>query len=186
MSTNKNNTNSSTSVNYEHSTLNNNTNNNKEVASIQVYKNENAVGQQSPTNHPSDDSLQLKDNNAARNQPEKQIDIENQKFPYCIVWTKLPCLSVLLPFIGHTGIGTSEGIIHDFSGNYHIGDEGKFAFGAPLKYVQLELDQSQKLQWDKAIEDSDNKFKRTKHQLLSNNCHHHCAYVLNQLQWRVL
>ena len=33
-----------------------------------------------------------------------KIDIKNQKFPYCIVWTPLPLMSWFIPLIGHTGI----------------------------------------------------------------------------------
>ncbi len=32
------------------------------------------------------------------------IDSENQRFPYCIVWTPLPLISWFIPIIGHTGI----------------------------------------------------------------------------------
>ena len=176
----KHNTNSTTSAKNENSTLNNKANN-KDMNSIQVYKNDNTIKQSSPITHPLDDSVQIKNNN---NQRDISINIETQKFPYSIVWTKLPCLSVILPFIGHTGIGTSKGIIHDFSGNYFISID-RLAFGAPLKYIQLlDLTPEQKLQWDTAIEESDNKFLTTKHQLFSNNCHHHCAYVLNKIKYK--
>ncbi len=35
---------------------------------------------------------------------KQKIDAKNNRFPYCIVWTPLPCISWFLPFIGHTGI----------------------------------------------------------------------------------
>ena len=35
-----------------------------------------------------------------------QINPKNNRYPYCIVWTSIPCISHLLPFIGHTGICT--------------------------------------------------------------------------------
>jgi len=35
---------------------------------------------------------------------KQKIDVEKQRYPYCIVWTPLPCISWFLPFIGHTGI----------------------------------------------------------------------------------
>lgn len=35
---------------------------------------------------------------------KQKIDTKNQRYPYCIVWTPLPCISWFLPFIGHTGI----------------------------------------------------------------------------------
>ena len=34
----------------------------------------------------------------------QKIDIKRNRYPYCIVWTPLPCISWFLPFIGHTGI----------------------------------------------------------------------------------
>ena len=116
---------------------------------------------------------------------EQQLTIipELKTFPYCIVWTKLPCLSYLCPFVGHTGIASSKGIIHDFSGNYVI-RQNNFAFGAPLKYYQLELNEEQKQKWNEAIEESNKKFCRSKYKLFTNNCHHHCAYVLNKIKYK--
>lgn len=35
---------------------------------------------------------------------KQKIDVKNNRYPYCIVWTPLPCISWFLPFIGHTGI----------------------------------------------------------------------------------
>ena len=52
------------------------------------------------------------------NSHEAKIDAERARFPYCIVWTPLPLISWFLPFIGHTGIALSDGVIHDFSGPY--------------------------------------------------------------------
>ena len=34
------------------------------------------------------------------------IDKVNNRFPFCIVWTPLPMISWIFPFIGHTGICT--------------------------------------------------------------------------------
>jgi hypothetical protein len=34
------------------------------------------------------------------------IDKENNRYPYCIVWTPLPVISWIIPIIGHTGICT--------------------------------------------------------------------------------
>jgi hypothetical protein len=44
------------------------------------------------------------------------IDHATQRYPYCVVWTPLPVISWLLPFIGHTGIADSRGCIYDFAG----------------------------------------------------------------------
>lgn len=49
-----------------------------------------------------------------------EIDAEIHRYPFCIVWTVIPCISWFLPTIGHTGICTSDGVIYDFSGPYSI------------------------------------------------------------------
>ena len=53
-----------------------------------------------------------------------------------IVWTPLPCLTQLLTGIGHTGIGDSKGVIHDFAGPYYVSIDD-LAFGETHKYVTL-------------------------------------------------
>lgn len=70
------------------------------------------------------------------NQLDKQIEPHRNRFPYCIVWTPLPLITALLPFIGHTGICDADGVIHDFSGPYTITVDD-FAFGDPTKYINL-------------------------------------------------
>ncbi len=37
---------------------------------------------------------------------KQQIDKIHQRYPYCIVWTPLPIISYIFPFIGDTGICT--------------------------------------------------------------------------------
>lgn len=49
-----------------------------------------------------------------------EINPEKERFPFCIVWTPLPLISWFLPFIGHTGIAMSDGVIHDFAGPYTV------------------------------------------------------------------
>ena len=55
---------------------------------------------------------------------EGKIDPERSRFPCCVVWTPIPCLTWLLPFIGHMGIATSTGVIRDFAGPYYV--SGKY------------------------------------------------------------
>lgn len=64
------------------------------------------------------------------------IDRDNDKFPYCVVWTPIPFLTWLFPFIGHMGIATSYGVIRDFAGPYYV-SEDDMAFGRPTRYWQL-------------------------------------------------
>ena len=111
-----------------------------------------------------------------------KIDIQNDRFPYCIVWTPIPMLTYIIPFIGHTGICTSNGIIHDFAGSNYVGIDN-MAFGNPTKYVQLNPNDKEINEWDNAIEKGDEKFNMENHNLFFNNCHSHCAFVLNYLNY---
>lgn len=38
-----------------------------------------------------------------------KIDSENDRFPFCIVWSPLPVITWFLPFIGHMGIADAQG-----------------------------------------------------------------------------
>ena len=66
-----------------------------------------------------------------------KVDHERQRYPHSIVWTPIPCLTWLFPFIGHMGIATTEGIIRDFAGPYYVSTDN-MAFGAPTKYWTLD------------------------------------------------
>ena len=48
------------------------------------------------------------------------VDVQRDRFPFSIVWTPLPLLTWLFPFIGHLGIARSDGLVHDFAGPYYI------------------------------------------------------------------
>ena len=114
---------------------------------------------------------------------ENKINPLKDIFPYCLVWTTIPLLSYIFPFIGHTGICTSEGIIHDFSGSYSITIDN-FIFGKPLKYIKLIHSGYSKDEWNKAIKKVDNKYSKLQHKLIRSNCHHHCAEILNDLEYK--
>ena len=113
----------------------------------------------------------------------KKINAKRNRFPYCIVWTPIPFITYIIPSIGHTGIGTSSGIIHDFAGSYFISVDD-FAFGKPTKYYQLDLNDQEKYEFDRAVEKADNKFSMEQHNLCFNNCHSHVACVLNNLKYK--
>ena len=114
---------------------------------------------------------------------QKSIDLKSSHFPYCIVWTPIPVLTYIIPSIGHTGIGNSNGIIHDFASSFFVSVDD-FAFGKPTKYIQLELTEQEKYDWDRAILKGDNKYNMEEHNIFVNNCHSHVAYVLNQLNYK--
>lgn len=121
-----------------------------------------------------------------------EVDCGRDHFPFCIVWCPLPVLTWLLPFIGHLGIVTSEGIIHDFAGPYHVNrNPQSLVFGRATKYYRVPLDQGvgeynydQVRAWDEAIEKSSAEYDEMMHNLICNNCHSHVARVLNRLNFK--
>ena len=68
------------------------------------------------------------------------IDTFTARFPLCVVWTPLPIISWLAPFVGHVGICRQDGVILDFAGPYFVNVDN-FAFGAVARYVQLRREQ---------------------------------------------
>ena len=68
------------------------------------------------------------------------IDPRRARFPCCVVWTPLPVISWLLPFAGHLGICTEDGVILDFAGSYFVSVDA-FTFGATSRYVRLNPEQ---------------------------------------------
>lgn len=69
--------------------------------------------------------------------PLDEIDPKKAKFPCCLVWTPLPVVSWLAPFIGHVGICLEDGVILDFSGS-NLVNVDDFAFGSVARYLQLD------------------------------------------------
>ena len=114
---------------------------------------------------------------------QKDIDLKSSHFPYCIVWTPIPLITYIFPSIGHTGIGNSSGIIHDFASSFFVSVDD-FAFGKPTKYIPLKLTEQEKYDWDRAILKGDNRYSMEEHNIFINNCHSHVAYVLNQLNYK--
>ena len=117
-----------------------------------------------------------------KNPKFKEIDKERDLFPYCLVWTTIPVLSYIIPFIGHTGICTSNGAVHDFAGSNRV-TINQFFFGRPLKYVKLSHSDYSENEWDDAIKAIDYEYSGKTHQLCFSNCHDHCADVLNHLEY---
>ncbi|KAJ6295670.1 hypothetical protein OIU78_023656 [Salix suchowensis] len=71
--------------------------------------------------------------------PLDGIDPKKARFPCCLIWTPLPVVSWLAPFIGHVGICREDGTILDFSGSNFVNVD--FAFGAAARYFQLDREQ---------------------------------------------
>ncbi|XVF17967.1 hypothetical protein REPUB_Repub10bG0170800 [Reevesia pubescens] len=135
-----------------------------------------------------------------------QIDPRRDRFPCCIVWTPLPVLSWLIPFIGHIGICREDGVILDFAGpNFVCVDN--FAFGAAARYIQINKDKEccisthpslfkgeheyrhddprrEALTWDDALRKSTQEFQHLSYSLFTCNCHSFVANNLNRLGFR--
>ena len=127
--------------------------------------------------------LIILNSNTQLNINTKKINPQKNRYPYCIVWTPIPFLTYLIPSIGHTGIATSEGIIHDFAASFYISID-EMSFGKPTKYFQLDLDEREKYEYDKAIEKGDLKYNHEMHNLFWKNCHSHVAYILNLIKYK--
>ena len=109
------------------------------------------------------------------------IDAERARFPYCIVWTPLPLISWFLPFIGHTGIAMSNGVIHDFAGPYTVTIDD-LAFGETHKYVPLQITDDQ--MFDRAVLKADSIYENRNHNICCDNCHSHVAKALSRCMYQ--
>jgi len=117
-------------------------------------------------------------------------------FPLCIVWSPIPCLTWLIPIVGHLGVVTSDGIVNDFAGPYFIHKhKTRTAFGPIAKYYKIDpthdirVDKNeghneQIEKWDESIECSSLAYEGMVHMLLWNNCHSHVGMALNKLHFR--
>ncbi|CBY21759.1 unnamed protein product [Oikopleura dioica] len=113
----------------------------------------------------------------------KPIDTKKDRFPFCIVWTPLPCISWFLPFIGHVGIAYSNGVIRDFAGPYYV-SEDNLAFGKTTRYVQLDPTHISGKQWDTAVKEASDEYNGRMHNLCCDNCHSHVAMALNLMEYK--
>jgi hypothetical protein len=129
------------------------------------------------------------------------IDKRRHRYPFAIVWTPLPLITWLIPFIGHTGICNSQGTSFDFQGPYTIGKD-RLAFGNPTRYLTLKPPQSfivggggrasdvdginsasAARAWDVAVAKANACYSRRMHDLCCDNCHSHCARALNEMAY---
>ncbi|XP_070671301.1 protein RTE1-HOMOLOG-like isoform X2 [Malus domestica] len=137
--------------------------------------------------------------------PTLQIDPKRSRFPCCIVWTPLPVISWLVPFVGHIGICREDGVILDFAGpNFVCVDN--FSFGAATRYIQInkekccaitDLSEYQSEDqygenepgrdiktWDDALQKGTQEFQHRAYNLFTCNCHSFVANNLNRLGFR--
>ncbi|VIO92965.1 D4Ertd196e protein, putative [Brugia malayi] len=113
-----------------------------------------------------------------------EIEPMRHRFPCCVVWTPIPVLTWLFPFVGHMGIATSRGIIRDFAGSYCV-SEDNMAFGWPTWYHQIDpntIDGGVEA-WDRAVLDASEEYKGHVHTLFFDNCYCHVALALNKMKF---
>ncbi|KAI4376983.1 hypothetical protein MLD38_014682 [Melastoma candidum] len=133
--------------------------------------------------------------------PLDEIDTKKEKFPCCLVWTPLPVVSWLAPFIGHVGICREDGVILDFSGS-NLVNVDDFSFGSVARYLQLDRQEccfppnlsghtckpgykhsefGTAHTWDEALQSSVRTFEHKTYNLFTCNCHSFVANCLNRL-----
>lgn len=127
--------------------------------------------------------------------PSIDLSGPREHYPFCIVWSPLPGLTSAIPFIGHVGIGDSEGKLYDFQGDYAIGKD-RMLFGKVVKYVDLsrefvpsaytdppgspEAIKAEIKAYDKALSDTVLRFRQCqRYDFIRNNCHNFVASALN-------
>ncbi len=113
-----------------------------------------------------------------------KVDSGRHRYPYCIVWTPIPLITWLLPFIGHTGIGTSSGVIRDFAGPYYV-SEDDMAFGWPTRYLVLDPSKARggPSGWDSGVSKASEVYGGRMHNLFCDNCHSHVATALDTMEY---
>jgi hypothetical protein len=84
---------------------------------------------------------------------------------YSIVWSPLPIVTWLIPFIGHLGISDSRGVVSDFRGSYFVGDDGRMAFGAPTRALKLDVGEVGSDQWDLSIREANRVYNQRVHNI---------------------
>lgn len=129
------------------------------------------------------------------NEEMQEHIVEGERKLKCsIVWSILPGLSFLFPFIGHLGITDSNGVVYDFAGSFfiHQSENSQTGFGNVMKYIpvvpedvlSLREGESFDEKWDAAILEANRDYAQRHHNLILQNCHHHVAHVLNALNYR--
>lgn len=111
---------------------------------------------------------------AACNTTDNENDLS-----FTIVWSPLPLITWLIPFVGHTGICSSSGIASDFQGPYFVGSDGRMAFGAPTRALKIPGVTMET--WDACIQDANQVYSARMHNIFCDNCHSHVAYALNKM-----
>ncbi|XP_057850355.1 protein REVERSION-TO-ETHYLENE SENSITIVITY1 [Cryptomeria japonica] len=155
--------------------------------------------------HDEDEEMCLNDKKFHESLPQvAQVNPQQSRFPCCVVWTPLPIVSWLAPFIGHVGICREDGVILDFSGSNFVSVDN-FTFGAVARYIQLSKQQccfplhlsghtcksgyrhteiGTSLSWDDALHSCTQHYQHKSYNLFTCNCHSFVASCLNRFCYR--
>jgi hypothetical protein len=93
------------------------------------------------------------------------MESSDQDLSFSILWSPLPFVTWIIPFIGHLGISNSRGIASDFRGTYFVGDDGRMAFGAPTRALKMDIGEIGAEQWDAAIQQANLVYNRRIHNI---------------------
>ncbi|CAL9050503.1 unnamed protein product [Musa banksii] len=136
--------------------------------------------------------------------PLNGVDPKKARFPCCIVWSPLPVVSWLAPYIGHVGICREDGTVLDFAGSNFVNIDN-FAYGTVARYLQLDreqccfppnlsahtceqsykhAEQGTAISWDDALHSSMQHFSHKYYNLFTCNCHSFVANCLNRLAYK--
>jgi transmembrane protein 222 len=102
-----------------------------------------------------------------------------QDLAFCILWSPLPPITWLIPFIGHMGIADSNGVASDFQGSYFVGDNGHMAFGSPTRALFIRYEDADR--WNQCIHSANETYRTRIHNICCDNCHSHVACALNRM-----
>lgn len=102
---------------------------------------------------------------------------------YSILWSPIPIITWILPFVGHMGIADSKGVVYDFQGPYTIGKTTRpfMAFGPITRSFRVDVSSIDAQQWDESVYEANVVYKGRMHNLFCDNCHSHVANALNRL-----
>ena len=102
---------------------------------------------------------------------------ESETLNSCVVWTTIPILSWICPFLGHAGICDSKGFLYDFQGDNFVG-KNQFLFSDPKRIMNIECVDKEIL--DQAISETVCEFSHKNYSLICSNCHLFVCEVLDR------
>ncbi len=122
-------------------------------------------------------------------------DTKRDRYPFCVVWSPIPVLTWLLPFIGHAGVTDSSGTTYDFAGPYTV-SRNNMLFGRPTRVWQLDPSkmrgaegksrEEQAAMWDDALQRTVCAYEQRWYNFFCDNCHSMVAVFLQVVRYNGL